>query len=251
MTARTPLRMARGVGASGRGVGFTLVELLVVIGIITILISLLLPTLSKARKQGELVRCMSNLKQIGNQMLIYANDNGGWLYPPMLGVNVAPHLRWPVVVFKFEKLPDPPVSDPAVYVPKIMMCPTDANDVIVEPGSSPFVLPGQFNTHTYVVSHNVGLDTVRFSSRELGGLSPSEFIIAGEKNSQAPDMYMGTRSSLSDYRRVVDFYRHGQIGSNYLHLDMHVETRREREALRGIDPWNFGSLMPSVGNEQN
>jgi len=220
--------------------GFTLVELLVVIGIIAVLISILLPAMSKARRQGELVRCQSNLKQIGAQMLIYSNDNGGWLFPPMLGVNVPPHLRWPVSVFKFDKLPNEPVNDPAVYVPKIMLCPTDATDVIVQPGSSPFVTPGTFNTHTYVVSHNVGNEQVKFSKRDLGGLSPSDFIIMGEKNSQAPDMYMGTRSGEpSDFKRVVDFYRHGKVGSNYLHLDMHVETRRENEALRGVDPWEW------------
>lgn len=226
-----------------------MVELLVVIGIIGVLVSLLLPALSKARRQGELVRCQSNLKQIGAQMLIYANDNGGWLFPPMLGVNVAPHERWPVYVFKFEKLPDPPSTDPSIYVPKIMLCPTDATDVIVEPGQSPFVLPGTFNTHTYVVSHNVGNEQVKFSKRDLGGLTPSEFIIAGEKNSAAPDMYMGTRfGQPSDFKRVVDFYRHGKVGSNYLHLDMHVETRKENESLRGVDPWNYGTLNPTGAN---
>jgi len=61
--------------------GFTLIELLVVIAIINILAGMLLPSLTRAREQGRRAACLSNLRNIGQALTMYASENDGF-YPP-------------------------------------------------------------------------------------------------------------------------------------------------------------------------
>src|SRR5947207_903652 len=87
---------------SQRGTAFTLVELLVVIGIIGLLVSILLPSLNKARRAARTVQCLAILRQWGQAQAMYTQDFKGWAVPnlqdpsPIGGTTSGPNRRfWP------------------------------------------------------------------------------------------------------------------------------------------------------------
>jgi len=92
--------------------GFTLIELLVVVAIIVVLISILLPSLAKARERSKILVCQVNTRSIGQLLLQYSSENNQWLPPAG---------DWTASYLRLQNL------DNTGYVQDVRMfrCPTD------------------------------------------------------------------------------------------------------------------------------
>ena len=111
MFPSTPLESFHRCSRRARA-AFTLVELLVVIGIIALLIGILLPALNKARESGRQVKCLSNMRQISLAAISWANDHKGYM-PARAGGNI---VKWDPATAGFSTATGTDTKSPADWI---------------------------------------------------------------------------------------------------------------------------------------
>lgn len=107
--------------------GFTLVELLVVIGIIALLMSILLPALGRARENAKQVKCLSNLRQLGLAFTMYVNNNRGFFPRPAAPVQPEDWIYWQQPSRALDDSVIAPYIGSRPVNPEYFRCPSDEN----------------------------------------------------------------------------------------------------------------------------
>jgi prepilin-type N-terminal cleavage/methylation domain-containing protein/prepilin-type processing-associated H-X9-DG protein len=262
---------------SGRMSGFTLVELLVVIGIIAVLVSLLLPAMNRARESARRTNCMSNLKQIGAAMLMYAQDNQGLVPPLYYGYNAAPGKKGydatssygPVAGYSATAPTVPgqavallvadgvPGGNGANYLRStdVFFCPSDDyrrpfRDPVT--GWGPYVQTtlGTFTSQSYWLfyrpekywNRNPPGNQVTISADQVAWLNYKVTVKSAFQKMYMVDQYIpAAGSALTDPTIMAQFKNFHKDGLNALYLDGHVNFVRGASLVDSARRHKFGT----------
>ena len=207
--------------------GFTIVELLVVIGIVVVLVALLLPVLTKGAGAARSIVCTSNLRSLGQLASLYADGNRGWLppvgYPPNGPVLTNPYWFEEIMGVMGRQLSDyPPVGSLEFG---IWRCPENA--VATRPESSKD--GEEYNSYTINAwGQNVTTPENRYMGSKLTWFAwPSELYAMWDGVSYHVDPFGndGTNSLPQPFASAPGIrstsYRHN-LGVNMLFADGHV-----------------------------
>jgi prepilin-type N-terminal cleavage/methylation domain-containing protein/prepilin-type processing-associated H-X9-DG protein len=189
--------------------GFTLVELLVVLAVLSLVISIVLASITKTRREADLVACKANLRQIGICVHNYAARNSGQLFP-LVGLNVPAGERWTNILLGLG--PEDGGSS---------LCPTDRDSPI---------------RHSYFLNGLLIDREVRLNTR-FRYVKTTKVIVVGEKFS-----WISNYGYTVGAEAYIDSEHHGsKLGSNYLFLDGHVENTNRLPIRQGANhAWDPG-----------
>jgi prepilin-type N-terminal cleavage/methylation domain-containing protein/prepilin-type processing-associated H-X9-DG protein len=210
--------------------GFTLVELLVVIGIIAVLISILIPALSRANAAGLKAKCLANVRNMQTAHWMYANDNKGYMIQAGLahGGGMAVHDRSVAWIDTLQRY---------YQAPLLRRCPADASPYWDRP------VPG------------LSPDTLRLTSYGINDYLDRALIPDGDpyyKITQVPrasaviqfcELAEDTDYSASDHVHVELFFAVGLPDSPPQRMARQLQTHRHGGSAKSWDAvCNYGFL---------
>jgi prepilin-type N-terminal cleavage/methylation domain-containing protein/prepilin-type processing-associated H-X9-DG protein len=233
---------------------FSLIELLVVIGIITLLVGIIVPTMGKVREKSYIDRCANNLRQIGEAISIYAHDNDGafprttYIPGAKLEVGTGPNAADPFAADG----PSPNDVTAAIFLlmraehmpAEVFVCPY-VNHELAHPDREADLSRSNFTNYHRNLGYSIAdpypdADAVANGYAWSTKLAP-DFVIAADINpgidGDRDDVNAPTIDSNPHDMALANSNNHGKDGQNVLFADGHVSF--EDSAFCGIDNDNI------------